>query len=147
MASAPLRSGYPRKEQDRDGDERPQDPADEQHVGGPRSSDGVGVLWLAAAYLRYENLSWKNGPSSASPPTVGSTAKPTTQSTHPVLGVWTSTIENVVLPHFALFGWFTFLTESLLALLLALGLATRFWGPVWRPIVVRRLLHRRQPTG
>lgn len=35
-----------------------------------------------------------------------------------------------MLPNFALFGWFTFLTEAALALFLALGLATRFWALV-----------------
>ncbi len=88
------------------------------------------VLRLAAAYLWYENLSWKNPPDFGQSTGGGLYGYTNAAVTHPVLGVWTSTIENVVLPHFALFGWFTFLTESGLALFLALGLATRFWALV-----------------
>ncbi len=50
--------------------------------------------------------------------------------TNPVLGVWSSVIENVVLPNFVIFGWFTFITETCLAIFLFLGLATRFWALV-----------------
>ncbi len=49
---------------------------------------------------------------------------------HPVLSAWSSLIQNVVLPNFTLFGWFTILTEGALALFLFLGLATRFWAVV-----------------
>ena len=88
------------------------------------------VLRLAAAYLWYENLSWKNPPDFGQSDRGGLYGYTNAAVTHPVLGVWSSIIENVVLPHFALFGWFTFLTESALALFLALGLATRFWALV-----------------
>jgi len=88
------------------------------------------VLRLAAAYLWYENLSWKNPPDFGQSDGSGLYGYTNGAVTHPVLGVWTSIIENVVLPHFALFGWFTFLTETCLAIFLALGLATRFWALV-----------------
>ncbi len=88
------------------------------------------VLRLAAAYLWYENLSWKNPPDFGQSDGGGLYGYTNAAVTHPVLGVWTSIIENVVLPNFGLFGWFTFLTEGALALFLALGLATRFWALV-----------------
>ena len=37
-------------------------------------------------------------------------------------------IENVVLPNFVIFGWFTVITETCLAIFLFPGLATRFWA-------------------
>jgi thiosulfate dehydrogenase [quinone] large subunit len=88
------------------------------------------VLRLAAAYLWYENLSWKNPPDFGQSDGGGLYGYTNGAITHPVLGVWTSIIQNVVLPHFTLFGWFTFLTEAGLALFLALGLATRLWALV-----------------
>ena len=50
--------------------------------------------------------------------------------TNPVLGVWSSVKENFVLPNFVIFGWFTFITETCLAIFLFLGLGTRFWALV-----------------
>ena len=106
------------------------------HTGGPSTAHDwatrvVGVaLRLAVAYLWYENLSWKNPPDFGQSDGSGLYGYTNGAVTHPVLGVWTSIIENVVLPHFALFGWFTFLTEAALAIFLALGLATRFWALV-----------------
>ena len=88
------------------------------------------VLRLAAAYLWYENLSWKNPPDFGQSTGGGLYGFTNGAVTHPVLGVWTAIIQNVVLPNFALFGWFTFLTEAALALFLFLGLATRFWALV-----------------
>lgn len=88
------------------------------------------VVRLTAAYLWFDNLSWKN------PPDFGQTDKgglygfTSAAVTHPLLGVWSSMIEHVVLPNFLVFAWFTFILEGCLALFLALGLATRFWSLV-----------------
>ncbi len=74
------------------------------------------------------NLSWKNPPDFGQSTGGGLYGYTNAAVIRPVLGVWTSIIENVVLPNFALFGWFTFLTEAGLALFLALP--TRFWAMV-----------------
>ncbi len=88
------------------------------------------LLRLAAAYLWYENLSWKNPPDFGRSDGHGLYGFTHAAVTNPVLGVWSSVIENVVLPNFVVFGWFTLITETCLALFLFLGLATRFWALV-----------------
>ncbi len=88
------------------------------------------VLRLAAAYLWYENLSWKNPPDFGKSDGGGLYGYTHAAVTNPVLGVWSSVIENVVLPNFVIFGWFTFIAETCLAIFLFLGLATRFWALV-----------------
>lgn len=88
------------------------------------------VLRLAAAYLWYENLSWKNPPDFGQSDGSGLYGYTNAAVTHPVLGVWSSIVEHVVLPNFLVFGWLTFVVESCLAIFLALGLATRFWALV-----------------
>lgn len=88
------------------------------------------LLRLAAAYLWYENLSWKNPPDFGMSDGSGLYGFTHAAVTNPVLGVWSSVIENVVLPNFVIFGWFTFITETCLAIFLFLGLATRFWALV-----------------
>jgi len=88
------------------------------------------LLRLAAAYLWYENLSWKNPPDFGKSDGSGLYGFTHAAVTNPVLGVWSSVIENVVLPNFVIFGWFTFITETCLAIFLFLGLATRFWALV-----------------
>ncbi len=88
------------------------------------------VLRLAAAYLWYDNLSWKNPPDFGKNDNAGLYGFTTQAVAHPVVGWWSSMIENVVLPNFLVFAWFTFVMETALAVFLALGLATRFWALV-----------------
>lgn len=88
------------------------------------------VLRLTAAYLWYDNLSWKKPPDFGRNGKTGLYEFTNAAVTHPVVGVWSSIVENVVLPNFILFAWFTLITEACLALFLALGLATRFWALV-----------------
>jgi len=47
---------------------------------------------------------------------------------YPVFAPYTAFVKHVVLPHFTIFGWGVLLTESTLAALLILGLATRLVG-------------------
>lgn len=88
------------------------------------------VLRLVAAYLWFDNLSWKNPPDFGQTDKAGLYGYTEGAIAHPVLSAWSSLIQNVVLPNFTLFGWFTILTEGALALFLFLGLATRFWAAV-----------------
>lgn len=88
------------------------------------------VLRLVAAYLWFDNLSWKNPPDFGQSDKGGLYGYTEGAIAHPVLGAWSSVIEKLVLPNFTLFGWFTFITEGCLALFLFLGLATRFWAAV-----------------
>lgn len=88
------------------------------------------VLRLTAAYLWFDNLSWKNPPDFGQSDKGGLYGYTSAAVSHPVLGLWSSMIEHVVLPNFILFAWFTFIMEGCLALFLALGLATRFWALV-----------------
>jgi len=91
-----------------------------------RATAGAAILLrLAAAYLWYENLSWKNPPDFGKSDGGGLYGFTHAAVTNPVLGVWSSVIENVVLPNFVIFGWFALITETALAIFLFLGLATR----------------------
>jgi uncharacterized membrane protein YphA (DoxX/SURF4 family) len=44
---------------------------------------------------------------------------------HPTLGLYRTFLQQVVIPHFHLFGWLVFLAETLIGVLLTLGLLTK----------------------
>src|SRR5919199_1880134 len=44
---------------------------------------------------------------------------------HPTLDVYKTFLQNLVVPNFYLFGWLVFVSETLIGLLLTLGLLTR----------------------
>ena len=78
----------------------------------------AGLLWLA-------NLHWKVAPNFGED-TKGGLYKYTRSAVdNPVWGVWKSITENLVLPHFHLFGWIVILTDGTLAALLLIGYRTR----------------------
>ena len=78
----------------------------------------AGLLWLA-------NLHWKVAPNFGED-TGGGLYKYTRSAVDdPVWGVWKSITENLVLPHFHLFGWIVILTDGTLAALLLIGYRTR----------------------
>lgn len=83
----------------------------------------AGVLWL-------ENLSWKVPPHFGADDDSGLYYFTTLAVEYPVLGAFSSLIDTVVLPNFAIFAWGVFLAEIALAVFLILGLATRFWAVV-----------------
>ena len=78
----------------------------------------AGLLWLA-------NLHWKVAPNFGED-TGGGLFKYTRSAIDtPVLGIWKSITENLVLPNFHLFGWIVILTDGTLAALLLIGYRTR----------------------
>ena len=78
----------------------------------------AGLLWLA-------NLHWKVAPNFGED-TGGGLYKYTRSAVDtPVWGVWKSITENLILPHFHLFGWIVILTDGTLAALLLIGYRTR----------------------
>lgn len=83
----------------------------------------VGLLWL-------DNLTWKTPPNFGSDDNSGLYFFTSQAVRYPVLKPYSSLVENVILPHFAPFGWGVFLAEICLAVFLLLGLATRFWALV-----------------
>lgn len=85
----------------------------------------IALLWI-------ENTGWKRPPSfgeGSDPP--GGLYKWTTYAVeHEVFAPWAWLVDNVVLPNFQLFGWFTLIVEASLGAFLLVGLATRFWALV-----------------
>ncbi len=78
----------------------------------------LGALWIS-------NLGWKE------PPEFGALKGFTSLAvSNPVWAPYSSLVENVVLPNFTLFGWFTLLAEAALGAFLLIGLGTRFWALV-----------------
>jgi len=78
----------------------------------------LGALWIS-------NLGWKE------PPEFGALKNFTSLAvSHPVWSPYSSLVENVILPNFTPFGWFTLLAEAALGAFLLIGLGTRFWALV-----------------
>ncbi|MFZ1286924.1 MAG: TQO small subunit DoxD [Candidatus Phosphoribacter sp.] len=88
------------------------------------------LIRITVALLWIDNLSWKVPPDFGSKDRSGLYYFTSLAVEHPVLAPYTSVVETVVLPHFAIFGWAVFLLEIALAAFLLLGLATRFWALV-----------------
>lgn len=86
------------------------------------------LIRITVALLWMDNLSWKVPPDFGSKDRSGLYHFTSLAVEHPVLAPYTSVVQNVVLPHFAIFGWAVFLLEICLAAFLLLGLATRFWA-------------------
>ena len=85
----------------------------------------IALLRVGVAFLWIENAGWKT------PPDFASLRKFTTYAVdYPVFAPFTWVVENLVLPHFTLFGWITLLLEASLGAFLLLGLATRLWALV-----------------
>ncbi len=83
----------------------------------------VGLMWL-------DNLSWKVPPDFGSKDQSGLYHFTALAVEHPVFTPYSSVVEYVVLPHFAIFGWGVFFVEIGLAVFLLLGLATRLWAVI-----------------
>ena len=78
----------------------------------------AGLLWLA-------NLHWKVAPNFGQD-TGGGLYKYTRSAVDtPVWGVWKTITEDLILPHYHLFGWIVILTDGTLAALLLIGYRTR----------------------
>ncbi len=91
----------------------------------------MGVLWLA-------NLSWKLPPDFGRNDPEGLLYNFRRAEEHAVLPFLRSLVEDVVIPHFTLFGWLVFLVELTAGVLLTLGLFTRvgaFVGTVEATII------------
>ena len=89
-----------------------------RHVALAAARIAAGMLWLA-------NLHWKVAPNFGED-TGGGLFKYTRSAIDdPVLGLWKSITENIVLPNFQLFGWIVILTDGTLAALLLIGYRTR----------------------
>jgi uncharacterized membrane protein YphA (DoxX/SURF4 family) len=78
----------------------------------------MGVLWLA-------NLYWKLPPDFGRNDPEGLLYNFRRAEEHAVLPFLRSLVEDVVIPHFTLFGWLVFLVELTAGVLLTLGLFTR----------------------
>lgn len=78
----------------------------------------MGVLWLA-------NLSWKLPPDFGRDDAEGLLYNFRLAEKYAVLPFLRSLVEDVVIPHFTLFGWLVFLVELTAGVLLTLGLFTR----------------------
>jgi len=76
-----------------------------------------GLLWLDMALQKasWKNFGWLEG-------WIGK------EINHPTFDFYKAFLEQVVLPHFTLFGWLTFVTELALGLSLLLGLFTVLGG-------------------
>ncbi|MEO5725052.1 MAG: hypothetical protein ABIQ39_16640 [Ilumatobacteraceae bacterium] len=78
----------------------------------------AGLLWLA-------DLHWKVAPNFGRD-TGGGLYKYTRSAVDdPVVGVWKSITEHLILPHLQLFGWIVILTDGTIAALLLIGYRTR----------------------
>jgi uncharacterized membrane protein YphA (DoxX/SURF4 family) len=78
----------------------------------------VGVLWLA-------NVEWKRPGDFGKDLGNGLYKYVSSAIDHPVFAPYSWFVKNVVVKNYTLFGWITLLTESMLAVLLILGLFTR----------------------
>ncbi len=88
------------------------------------------VVRVAVALLWLDNLSWKTPPNFGSNDDSGLYFFTSEAVRYPVFQPYSNVVENLILPHFAPFGWGVFLVEICLAVFLLLGLATRFWALV-----------------
>lgn len=88
------------------------------------------VVRVAAGLLFAQNLYWKVPPHFGSDNGSGLYLQTGQAIEYPVLGPFSSFIENVVLPNFGLFAWGIYLVEIGIAVFLILGLATRLWAAV-----------------
>lgn len=81
----------------------------------------VGVMWLANVHWkRPTNFGGTNGSGLAKWIDFG--------IKYPVVGPYSDLLENVVRPNIVAFGWFTLLSEAIIAALLVLGWKTRLVG-------------------
>ena len=78
----------------------------------------LGVIWLA-------NLSWKLPPDFGKNDAEGLLYNFRRAEQHALIGPLRDLAQNVLIPHFTLFGWLVFLTELAAGVLLTLGLWTR----------------------
>ncbi len=79
----------------------------------------LGLMWLS-------NLGWKTPPDfGKGPPAYGLYTFVAGAVSHPVLPPYSWVIEQLVLPHYTVFGWATLAVETLLAALLLTGTLTR----------------------
>lgn len=88
------------------------------------------VIRIVAGLVFAQNLYWKIPPYFGSDNDSGLYFIIGQAIDYPVVGPFTSFIENVVLPNFGLFAWGIYLVEIGLAVFLILGLATRLWAAV-----------------
>jgi hypothetical protein len=83
----------------------------------------IGLLWLAS-------LRWKLPPAFIAPAGQRSLLEwLELEVAHPTIGLYANFVANVVIPHFTLFAWLTFLVELVIGLSLTAGMFGR-WGAV-----------------
>lgn len=83
----------------------------------------VAGVRIGVAFMWIENSGWKR------PPEFSSLRHFTELAVvHPVLPPYSWTVENVILPNLAFFGWITLLLEASLGAFLLVGLLTRLWA-------------------
>ncbi|MEO6712307.1 MAG: TQO small subunit DoxD [Mycobacteriales bacterium] len=86
---------------------------------------GVGLMWV-------QNAGWKR------PPHFGADGDPVSglrkftgyAVEHPVFPPYAWVVDNVVLPHFTIFGWLVLLAEASIGAFLLVGLGTRLWAVI-----------------
>lgn len=83
----------------------------------------VGLMWL-------QNVSWKIPPDFGQDRSDDLYRFTRYAVEYPVLPPYSWAVENLVLPNFTLFGWFTLLAETTLGVMLFLGLGVRTWALV-----------------
>src|SRR5262249_35359020 len=91
----------------------------------------IAAVRVGAALLWIQNLGWKNPPTfGRGPHPAGLYGVTSDAVTHPVFPPYSWVVQHVVLPNFAVFGWFVLAVESALGAFLLIGLATRLWALV-----------------
>lgn len=81
----------------------------------------VGLMWL-------QNVNWKRPPDFGSIRGNGLYEFTSDAVHHPVHAPFTWLVQNVILPHFVLFGWLVLILEFCLGAFLIVGFLTRLWA-------------------
>ncbi len=84
---------------------------------------GVGLMWL-------QNVAWKIPPDFGQDRADDLYRFTRYAVDYPVLPPYSWMVEHLVLPGFSVFGWITLVSETLLAVMLILGLGVRVWALV-----------------
>ena len=90
----------------------------------------VAAVRIAVALLWIQNVNWKRPPDFGQHNKGGLYRFTNDAVLHPVVAPFTWFVKHIVLPHFALFGYLTLITEFGLGAFLLAGLLTRFWAVV-----------------
>lgn len=83
----------------------------------------VGLMWL-------QNVNWKRPPDFGQAAGNGLYNFTSDAVKHPVLGVFSWLVQNVIYPNFVFFGWVVLIAEFCLGAFLLVGFLTRFWAAI-----------------